>query len=43
MSNTFDGVPALVEAYVDRSLDNMSTKEFAFSIVGDQSWRNVTS
>lgn len=41
MSNTFDR-QALVEAYIDRLLDNMSTKDL-MRIVGDQMEENITS
>jgi hypothetical protein len=41
MTNTFDR-EALVEAYVDRLLDNMSTKDL-LRIVGDQMEENLTS
>ena len=41
MSNTFDR-EALVEAYIDRLLDNMSTKDL-MRIVGDQMEENITS
>ncbi len=41
MSNTFDR-QALVEAYIDRLLDNMSTKDL-LRIVGDQMEENITS
>jgi hypothetical protein len=41
MSNTFDR-QALVEAYIDRLLDNMSTKDL-LQIVGDQMEENLTS
>jgi hypothetical protein len=41
MSNTFDR-QALVEAYIDRLLDNMSTKDL-LRIVGDQMEENLTS
>ena len=41
MSNTFDR-EALVEAYIDRLLDNMSTKDL-LRIVGDQMEENLTS
>ena len=41
MSNTFDR-QALVEAYIDRLLDNMSTKDL-LQIVGDQMEENITS
>ena len=41
MSNTFDR-EALVEAYVDRLLDNMSTKDL-LRIVGEQMEENLTS
>ena len=39
--NTFDR-QALVEAYIDRLLDNMSTKDL-LRIVGDQMEENITS
>lgn len=39
--NTFDR-QALVEAYIDRLLDNMSTKDL-LQIVGDQMEENLTS
>jgi hypothetical protein len=41
MTNTFDR-EALVEAYIDRLLDNMSTKDL-LRIVGDQMEENLTS
>lgn len=41
MSNTFDR-QALVEAYIDRLLDNMSTKDL-LRIVGDQMEENLIS
>jgi hypothetical protein len=41
MSNTFDR-QALVEAYIDRLLDNMSTKDL-LQIVGDQMEENLIS
>jgi hypothetical protein len=41
MSNTFDR-QALVEAYIDRLLDNMSTKDL-LQIVGDQMEENIAS
>jgi len=41
MNNTFDR-QALVEAYIDRLLDNMSTKDL-LQIVGDQMEENLTS
>jgi hypothetical protein len=41
MSNTFNR-QALVEAYIDRLLDNMSTKDL-LRIVGDQMEENITS
>jgi hypothetical protein len=41
MSNTFDR-EALVEAYIDRLLDNMSTKDL-LRIVGEQMEENLTS
>jgi hypothetical protein len=41
MTNTFDR-QALVEAYIDRLLDNMSTKDL-LRIVGDQMEENFTS
>jgi len=41
MSNTFDR-QALVEAYIDRLLDNMSTKDL-LCIVGDQMEENIAS
>ena len=41
MNNTFDR-QALVEAYIDRLLDNMSTKDL-MRIVGDQMEENITS
>ena len=41
MSNTFDR-QALVEAYIDRLLDNMSTKDL-LRIVGDQLEENLSS
>jgi hypothetical protein len=41
MTNTFDR-EALVEAYIDRLLDNMSTKDL-LRIVGDQMEENITS
>ena len=41
MTNTFDRA-ALVEAYIDRLLDNMSTKDL-LQIVGDQMEENLTS
>ena len=41
MNNTFDR-QALVEAYIDRLLDNMSTKDL-LRIVGDQMEENITS
>ena len=41
MTNTFDR-QALVEAYIDRLLDNMSTKDL-LQIVGDQMEENLTS
>ena len=41
MNNTFDR-EALVEAYIDRLLDNMSTKDL-LRIVGDQMEENLTS
>ena len=41
MSNTFDR-QALVEAYIDRLLDNMSTKDLLL-IVGDQMEENIAS
>jgi len=41
MNNTFDR-QALVEAYIDRLLDNMSTKDL-LRIVGDQMEENLTS
>lgn len=40
MTNTFDR-QALVEAYIDRLLDNMSTKDL-LQIVGDQMEENLT-
>ncbi len=39
--NSFDR-QALVEAYIDRLLDNMSTKDL-LQIVGDQMEENLTS
>jgi hypothetical protein len=39
--NSFDR-QALVEAYIDRLLDNMSTKDL-LQIVGDQMEENITS
>ena len=41
MTNTFDR-EALVEAYINRLLDNMSTKDL-LQIVGDQMEENLTS
>jgi hypothetical protein len=41
MTDTFDR-EALVEAYIDRLLDNMSTKDL-LQIVGDQMEENLTS
>jgi hypothetical protein len=41
MSNSFDR-QALVEAYIDRLLDNMSTKDL-LQIVGDQMEENIAS
>ena len=41
MTNNFDR-QALVEAYIDRLLDNMSTKDL-LQIVGDQMEENLTS
>jgi hypothetical protein len=41
MTGTFDR-EALVEAYIDRLLDNMSTKDL-MRIVGDQMEENITS
>ena len=41
MTNTFDRT-ALVEAYIDRLLDNMTTKDL-IRIVGDQMEENLTS
>jgi len=41
MTDTFDR-EALVEAYIDRLLDNMSTKDL-LQIVGDQMEENITS
>jgi hypothetical protein len=41
MNNTFDR-EALVEAYIDRLLDNMSTKDL-LRIVGDQMEENLVS
>jgi len=41
MTNTFDRA-ALVEAYIDRLLDNMSTKDL-LRIVGDQMEENLIS
>lgn len=41
MTDTFDR-EALVEAYIDRLLDNMSTKDL-MRIVGDQMEENLTS
>ena len=41
MTDTFDR-QALVEAYIDRLLDNMSTKDL-LRIVGDQMEENITS
>jgi len=41
MTNTFDR-EALVEAYIDRLLDNMSTKDL-LRIVGEQMEENLTS
>jgi len=41
MTNTFDR-EALVEAYIDRLLDNMSTKDL-LQIVGEQMEENLTS
>ena len=41
MTDTFDR-EALVEAYIDRLLDNMSTKDL-LRIVGDQMEENLTS
>ena len=41
MTNTFDR-QALVEAYIDRLLDNMSTKDL-LQIVGDQMEENIAS
>ena len=41
MTNTFDR-EALVEAYIDRLLDNMSTKDL-LQIVGDQMEENLIS
>ena len=41
MTNTFDR-DALVEAYIDRLLDNMSTKDL-LRIVGEQMEENLTS
>ena len=41
MNNTFDR-QALVEAYIDRLLDNMSTKDL-LRIVGDQMEENLVS
>jgi hypothetical protein len=40
-TNSFDR-QALVEAYIDRLLDNMSTKDL-LQIVGDQMEENITS
>ena len=40
MTDTFDR-EALVEAYIDRLLDNMSTKDL-LRIVGDQMEENLT-
>lgn len=41
MTNTFDRA-ALVEAYIDRLLDNMSTKDL-LRIVGEQMEENLIS
>ena len=41
MTNSFDR-QALVEAYIDRLLDNMSTKDL-LQIVGDQMEENIAS
>jgi hypothetical protein len=41
MSDTFDR-QQLIEAYIDRLLDNMSTKDL-LRIVGDQMEENLTS
>jgi hypothetical protein len=41
MTDTFDR-EALVEAYIDRLLDNMSTKDL-LRIVGEQMEENLTS
>ena len=41
MTNTFDR-ESLVQAYIDRLLDNMSTKDL-LQIVGDQMEENLTS
>ena len=41
MTDTFDR-KALVEAYIDRLLDNMSTKDL-LRIVGEQMEENLTS
>jgi hypothetical protein len=41
MTNTFDRA-ALVNAYIDRLLDNMSTKDL-LRIVGEQMEENLTS
>jgi len=41
MTNTFDR-ESLVQAYIDRLLDNMSTKDL-LRIVGDQMEENLTS
>jgi hypothetical protein len=41
MTDTFDR-EALVEAYIDRLLDNMSTKDL-LQIVGEQMEENLTS
>jgi hypothetical protein len=41
MTNTFDR-ESLVQAYIDRLLDNMSTKDL-LRIVGDQMEENITS
>jgi hypothetical protein len=41
MTNTFDR-QALVEAYIDRLLDNMSTKDL-LQIVGEQMEENLIS
>ena len=41
-SETQDFIAELVEAYIDRVLDNMSTKDL-LRIVGDQLEENLTS